>query len=161
MIFYIGKMREILTSDSKTIQSNPRTSVYLDYIKMIEAKEEANKDAPTEEVKNNVNKIYNEVNSGGAFFLTGCIPTGAEYFRVNTSGLGNSAVSAAPALQTPSSSGNSLPLTVTSAQTLDDYPYPCIFCGRKFSTSRGVSAHIRHCKAAISFNAKPRYNVIK
>ena len=144
----------MLTSDNTAIKRNHLSSIYLDYIKMIQAKEEASKDAPTEEVKNNVNKIYNEVNSGGAFSLTGCIPTGAEYFRVNTSGLGNSAVSAAPALQTPSSSGNSLPLTVTSAQTLDDYPYPCIFCGRKFSTSRGVSAHIRRCKAAISFNAK-------
>ena len=121
---------------------------------MIQAKEEASKDAPTEEVKNNVNKIYNEITSGGAFSLTSCIPTAAEYFRADTSGLGNSAVSAAPALQTPSSSGNSLPLTVTSAQKLDDYPYPCIFCGRKFSTIRGVSAHIRRCKAAISFNAK-------
>ena len=34
---------------------------------MIEKREEASKDAPTEEVKNNVNKIYNEVTSGGMF----------------------------------------------------------------------------------------------
>ena len=81
----------MLTSDNTAIKRNHLSSIYLDYIKMIQAKEEASKDAPTEEVKNNVNKIYNEVNSGGAFSLTGCIPTGAEYFRADTSGLGNSA----------------------------------------------------------------------
>ena len=41
---------------------NNLTTVYLDYIKMIEEKEQASKDAPTEEVKNNVTKIYTEVN---------------------------------------------------------------------------------------------------
>ena len=111
-------MRKILTSDSKTIQSNPRTSVYLDYIKMIEAKEEANKDAPTEEVKDNVTKIYNEVASGGFFSsLTGWIPgrpwwkssTSATAGNPNTAGPSSSAVSAAPASQASSSSGNSLP----------------------------------------------------
>ena len=66
-ILLLGKIREILTSDDKTIQMNDLTSVYLDYIKMIEKKEEANRDAPTEEVKNNVTKIYNKVTSGGMF----------------------------------------------------------------------------------------------
>ena len=63
----LGKIREILTSDDKTIQMNKLTTVYLDYIKMIEVKEQARKDAPTEVVKNNVTKIYNEVTSGGMF----------------------------------------------------------------------------------------------
>ena len=63
----LGKIREILTSDDKTIQMNKLTTVYLDYIKMIEVKEQASKDAPTEVVKNNVTKIYNEVTSGGMF----------------------------------------------------------------------------------------------
>ena len=47
---------------------NKLTTVYLDYIKMIEVKEEASKDAPTEVVKNNVTKIYKEVTSGGMFY---------------------------------------------------------------------------------------------
>ena len=67
IILLLGKIREILTSDDKTIQMNDLTSVYLDYIKMIEKKEEASKDAPTEEVKKNVTKIYNKVTSGGMF----------------------------------------------------------------------------------------------
>ena len=67
IILLLGKIREILTSDDKTIQMNDLTSVYLDYIKMIEKKEETNKEAPTEEVKNNVTKIYNKVTSGGMF----------------------------------------------------------------------------------------------
>ena len=67
MLHISGKIREILTSDDKTIQRNHLTSVYLDYIKMIETKEEANKEAPTEDVKNNVTKIYNEVTSGSMF----------------------------------------------------------------------------------------------
>ena len=46
---------------------NKLTTVYLDYIKMIEVKEQASKDAPAEVVKNNVTKIYNEVTSGGMF----------------------------------------------------------------------------------------------
>ena len=67
IILLLGKIREILTSDDKTIQMNDLTSVYLDYIKMIEKKEEASNEAPTEEVKNNVTKIYNKVTSGGMF----------------------------------------------------------------------------------------------
>ena len=67
IILLSGKIREILTSDDKTIQMNDLTSVYLDYIKMIEKKEEASKDAPTEEVKKNVTKIYNKVTNGGMF----------------------------------------------------------------------------------------------
>ena len=62
-----GKIREILTSDDETIKKHHLTSVYLDYIKMIEKREETSKDAPTEEVKNNVSKIYSEVTSGGLF----------------------------------------------------------------------------------------------
>ena len=62
-----GKIREILTSDDEAIKKHHLTSVYLDYIKMIEKREETSKDAPTEEVKNNVIKIYSEVTSGGLF----------------------------------------------------------------------------------------------
>ena len=70
---------------------------------MIQAREEASKDAPTEEVKNNVTKIYNEFTSGGVFSsLTGLI-SGGPWWRSATSAAGNtntagpsSAVSAAP-----------------------------------------------------------------
>ena len=62
IILLLGQIREILTSDDKEIKMNNLTPIFLDYIKMIEGKEQANKDAPTEEVKNNVTKIYTEVN---------------------------------------------------------------------------------------------------
>ena len=61
IILLVGKILEILTSDDEKIKMNNLTTVYLDYIKMIKEKEQANKNAPTEEIKNNVNKIYNEV----------------------------------------------------------------------------------------------------
>ena len=55
------QIREILTSDDKKIKTNNLTTVYLDYLKMIVGKEQPSKDAPAEEIKNNVDKIYNEV----------------------------------------------------------------------------------------------------
>ena len=62
-----GEIRETLTSGDASIQRNNLTSVYLDYINMLEKRETASKDAPTKEVKDNVTKIYNEVNRSGMF----------------------------------------------------------------------------------------------
>ena len=89
---------------------NNITTVYLDYIKMIEVKEQASKDAPTEEVKNNVTKIYNEVTSGGVFSsLTGWIPGMFGRRGANSGATGNPntagpSSSAVPASQAASSS---------------------------------------------------------
>ena len=114
------------------------TSIYLDYIKTIEAKEETSKDAPTEEVKNNVIKIYNEVtNDGVPSWHIGWNPGMFGKSGATSGAAGNpnnagpsSAVSAAaaPAPQEASRSGNSLPqassarLLVSSSGSTPGFP---------------------------------------
>lgn len=60
--FFAGEIRKILTSGRNNL-----TSVYLDYINLLEEREAASKDAPTNEVKDNMTKIYNEINRSGMF----------------------------------------------------------------------------------------------
>ena len=84
---------------------------------MIEKREEASKDAPTEEVKNNVTKIYNEVTSGGMFSsLTQGIRGIFSGRRVGASGQGSvnnnkqlCTTSSSSSSVTSVSSGNSAP----------------------------------------------------
>ena len=77
---------------------------------MIQAKEDASKDAPSMEVKNNMTKIYNEVTSSGVFSsLTGWIPGMFGRRGANSGATGNPntagpSSSAAPAPQAASSS---------------------------------------------------------
>ena len=64
----IEEIRSALSANSKRIQEHHFTSMYLGYIDMIEKKEELNKNAPSEDIKGNVMKIYTEVVRFGMLF---------------------------------------------------------------------------------------------
>ena len=93
---------------------------------MIQAKEEASKDAPTEEVKNNVIKIYNEVtNDGVPSWLIGWNPGMFGKSGATSGAAGNpnnagpsSAVSAAAAPAPQAASSSSVPQFQSNNQIL-------------------------------------------
>ena len=64
----IEEIRSALSANSRRIQEHHFTSMYLGYIDMIEKKEELNKNAPSEDIKGNVMKIYTEVVRFGMLF---------------------------------------------------------------------------------------------
>ena len=64
----IWKIRDSLTANSRSVQEHHFTSMYLGYIDMIAKK--LNKDAPSEDIKGNVEKIYTEVARFGMLFAS-------------------------------------------------------------------------------------------
>ena len=66
----IEEIRAALTANSRTIQEHHFTAMYLGYIDMVSKNEEHNKDAPSEEIKGNVMKIYTEVVRFGMLFAS-------------------------------------------------------------------------------------------
>lgn len=66
----IGEIRAALIANSRAIQEHHFTSMYLGYIDMVEKKVELTQDAPSEEIKGNVMKIYTEVVRFGMLFAS-------------------------------------------------------------------------------------------